>query len=54
MLAERYGWTFDAIDEMSFEQIESACRGGKPEKLTARSLDEAVEIAKNWREYYRI
>ena len=51
-----YGWTFDAIDEMSWEQIDSACRAGKPARAaTTHSLEEAVRMAKdlreNWREY---
>jgi hypothetical protein len=44
---------------MTFEQINSACRGGKPPKgVTAGSFAEAVEIARdmkaNWRKYYGV
>jgi len=51
-LAEHYGWTFDVIDNMTFDQIESASTGGKREKgIPVRSLEEALEITRNWRRY---
>lgn len=52
-LCEMYpGWTFETIDGMSFEQIDSACRRGRKEKLVVQSIEEAREINRNWREYY--
>ena len=44
---------------MTFEQIDSACRGGKrPKGVTAHSFEEAAELAKdmqeNWRKYYGV
>ena len=55
-LCEAYpGWTFEAIDDMSFEQIESACRRGKKSKgIPVHSDEEVREIARNWRKYYGI
>jgi len=55
-LCEMYpGWTFDAIDDMSFEQIDSAIRKGKkPEGIPINSIDEAREINLNWRKYVGI
>jgi hypothetical protein len=54
-LAEMYGWTFSTIDDMSFEQIESAWRGGKPDTgFPVRSLDDVQNIRRNWRKYVGI
>jgi hypothetical protein len=49
------GWTFDTIDDMSFEQIDSALRRGKPTKgIPIHSAEEARDIAVNWRKYLGI
>lgn len=49
------GWTFDTIDNMSFEQIESALNEGKkPKGLTIESHEQLADINKNWRLYYGI
>lgn len=54
-LAEHYGWTFDAIDTMTFDQIESAWTGGKKSKgIPVRSKEEAMEINRNWRRHLGI
>lgn len=58
-LATTYGWTFAQIDGMTWEQIGSACREGKPYRgIPAESLEHAIEIQKdmkiNWREYYGV
>jgi len=54
-LAEHYGWTFEAIDTMTFDQIESAWTGGKRRKgIPVRSNEEMQEISRNWRRYLGI
>jgi hypothetical protein len=51
-LAERYGWSFDIIDGMTFDQIESAWTGGKRSKgIPVRSMDEAMAVNRNWKRY---
>ena len=51
-LAELYGWDFATIDEMSWDQINSACRGGKPRGgIPVHTVEEVREIARNWRKY---
>jgi hypothetical protein len=67
MLAKFYGWTFDAIDGMSFEQIDSAyacmpieqtdgsVRPNRRSKgIPVESVEQAQEISANWRDYYGI
>ena len=54
-LAEQFGWTFAAIDDMTFEQIDSARRMGKRSPGIPVGSDEDVkEINRNWRKYYGI
>lgn len=58
-LAQTYGWTFEQIDNMTFEQISSAAREGKPNRgIKAGSLEEALKIQRdmraNWRHYYGV
>lgn len=54
-LAEDFGWTFDQIDDMSFEQIASALSRGEQSKgIAISSAEEALEITENWREYVGI
>lgn len=54
-LAERYGWTFDVIDGMSFEQLESAVLGGKRSKgIPVESNADAEQVARDWRKYVGI
>lgn len=54
-LAELYGWSFDTIDNMSFEQIGSACTQGKKSKgIAIHDHKQLEEINKNWRAYYGI
>ncbi len=54
-LAELYGWTFEVIDGMSFEQIGSALRGGRPPKgLAVHSAEQVMDIARNWRKHLGI
>ncbi len=54
-LAEHYGWTFAAIDDMTFDQIVSAWTGGKPSKgIPVRSKDEAAAVTRNWRRHLGI
>lgn len=54
-LAEDFGWTFDVIDDMSFEQINSAVTRGKPPTgIPVNSVEEAREITENWRKYVGI
>ena len=49
-MAEKYGWTFDEIDDMSFEQISSALDDGKrPKGIAVKSADDVKEINKYWR-----
>jgi hypothetical protein len=51
-LAEDFGWTFDVIDDMSFEQIRSAITRGEPDRgIPVSSVEEAREVAANWRTY---
>lgn len=51
-LSERYGWAFSVIDDMTFDQIESAWLGGKrPTGIPVRSKEEAMTIHRNWRRY---
>lgn len=51
-LAEFYGWSFREIDEMSWDQINSACRAGKRnDGIEINSIEDAIEIQKNWRAY---
>lgn len=53
-LAEKYGWTFDVIDNMSFDAIESALVGTKKRTGLAITDDsEVFEMARNWRRYYQ-
>lgn len=54
-LAEAYHWTFAEIDDMSFEQISSACRKGKrPAGIPIHSVEDVQRIAKEWRRYYGV
>lgn len=54
-IAEHYGWSFALIDDMTFDQIESAWMGGKKAKgVRVRSPEEAMEVTKNWRRYLGI
>jgi hypothetical protein len=55
-LCEMYpGWTFDTIDDMSFEQISSALsRGDAATGIPVYSAGEALEVAANWRVYLGI
>ena len=54
-LAEHYGWTFTVIDDMTFDQIESAWTGGKKSKgIPVRSAEEAAEVTRNWRRHIGI
>ncbi len=49
-LAEKYGWSFEQIDDMSFEQISSALDDGKkPKGIIVKSADDVKEINKHWR-----
>jgi hypothetical protein len=49
------GWTFETVDNMSFEQINSAIREGKkPAGIPIESHEEAHEINRNWRQYVGI
>lgn len=48
MLCERYGWTFDTVDNMSFEQIWSAMSGGKKfEGIEVQTVAEVQWMADN-------
>lgn len=52
-LAAIYHWPFAVIDGMSFEQIDSAMRGGKrPKGIPIESIEQAQDIARNWRRYW--
>lgn len=52
-LALKYGWTFDAIDAMTFDAIEDAMREGKPPRGVIFGDDAGkAEISRNWRRYY--
>ena len=55
-LAEQYGWSFDVIDNMSFEQIVDARCGGKPESdgVPFESVEQFHEIQQNRRKYLGI
>ncbi len=49
-LCEQYGWTFAVVDEMSLEQIESACAGGKQSRgMPVNSVEDVKRLARNWR-----
>jgi hypothetical protein len=51
-LALTYGWTFDSIDGMSFDQIASALRHGKRKKGVPVSSDDDVRaLARQWRRF---
>lgn len=52
-LCIRYaGWTFDTVDNMTFDQIEIAWNRGKKAKGLAVNSDEDVErINREWRRY---
>ncbi len=67
MLAKFYGWTFETIDNMSFEQIESAIAcmpvehedgSVRPERrqrgISVDSMEQVEEINAHWREYFRV
>jgi hypothetical protein len=52
-LCERYpGWTFDAVDNMTFEQIGQAWNGGKPVEITLEDSGQIEDTVSRWREYY--
>jgi hypothetical protein len=52
-LAEWYGWSFDTIDNMTMEQLDSAIRKGKPE-AEGVPIEYADDFQKRWREYLGI
>lgn len=54
LLAERYGWTFDTIDDMSFEQISLALGGGKErnKSIEIESMADIAWIQANLRKVY--
>jgi hypothetical protein len=53
-LCEKYpGWTFETVDNMTFEAIESAWHDGKPTRgITIDDPSQATDMAKRWREFY--
>ncbi len=52
-LCERYpGWTFDTVDNLTFEQIGHACTGGKPVEIVFSDEAEVPQTVTRWREYY--
>jgi hypothetical protein len=52
-LAEVYGWSFRDIDDMSFEQIDSAWRGGKKDnRMSIDSFDDVKWLAENSRKVW--
>jgi hypothetical protein len=52
-LCERYGWTFDQVDELDFDRLASAWRGGKrPKGVAVDSDDDVAPIGRHWRRYY--
>lgn len=66
-LCKFYGWTFDDVDGMSFEQIDSACACMPEEQadgtirpsprqsgISVNSIEEIREINANWRQYVGI
>jgi hypothetical protein len=54
-LAEDFGWSFDTIDDMSFEQINSAItRGEKSQGIPIESISDMDDINRNWRTYVGI
>ena len=52
-LAEWYGWSFDTIDNMTMEQINSAVCQGK-QKADGVPIEYADDFQQRWREYYGI
>ena len=49
-LAEKYGWSFETIDNMSFEQITSALTDGKKQEgIPVKSVEDVEKINRNWR-----
>jgi hypothetical protein len=52
-LAEWYGWSFQTIDDMTTEQLDSAIRKGKPES-DGVPIEYADDFQKRWREYLGI
>jgi len=49
------GWTFDTIDDMSFEQIESAMTKGRPRETNAvpvESMEDVWWVQANIRKVY--
>lgn len=52
-LCERYpGWTFDDVDNLTFEQIGQACAGGKPVEIEVATVGDVQEAVRQWRGYY--
>ncbi len=49
-LAQEYGWTYETIDSMTFEQISDALRGGKVEqKFPVHSHDDVIRMNRRMR-----
>jgi hypothetical protein len=49
------GWTYDTVDDMSFEQIDLAIAGGKRTRdIPVSSAGEVREIARDWRQWYGV
>ncbi len=54
-LCERYGWGFDQVDNLTFDQIESAWVGGKRGPvLRTKSIKELRDMARDWRKHLGI
>ena len=51
-LCETYGWTFEYVDGLSFEQIRMAWSGGKgAQGLPVEDAAQAAHVYEHWRDY---
>lgn len=52
-LCEKHpGWTYDTVDDMTFEQIGMACNEGKPVEVPMEDDEQLEAVTANWRDYY--
>jgi hypothetical protein len=52
-LCEKYpGWTFETVDNMTFEQIGQACNDGKRFEVVVEEEADLAQSRARWREYY--